>query len=321
MADAVAPAGRAVSVEHRQGRRLPGVVVAGATAAVSGVAVFANSYGVRAVPQAAVYTTAKNLIAAVLLVAWAVVLHRRSPAAARARFGAAGLRAWATVAYVGVVGGGLAFVLFFTGLARSTAEPAAFLHDTQVVWVAALALPLLGERLSPWNVAAIAGLVAGQVATTGGVGHLVVGPGAALVLGATVLWALEAVLSRRLLLAGVQPHELAALRMGLGAVALVCFLVVTGATGALVHLQGAQWRWVLVAGVLLGAYVATWMTALSRARAVDVTSVLVSSVVVTALLQSAAGHAALAPKAFGLVLVVVGVAGVLWRLPERRLAR
>ncbi len=295
--------------------------MAGATAAVSGVAVFANSYGVHAVPQAAVYTTAKNLIAAAVLVAWAVVLHRRSPAAARPRVGATGLRAWAMVTYVGVVGGGLAFVLFFTGLARSTAEPAAFLHDTQVVWVAVLALPLLGERLSAWNAAAIVGLVAGQVAMTGGVGHLVAGSGAALVVGATVLWALETVLCRRLLVAGVQPHELAALRMGIGAVVLVAYLVATGSVGALVHLHGDQWRWVLLTGVLLSAYVATWMTALARARAVDVTSVLVASVVVTALLQSAAGHGSLAPKALGMVLVVVGVAGALWRLPERRLAR
>ena len=51
------------------------------------------------------------------------------------------------------------------------------------------------------------------------------------------------------------------------------------------------------------------MTALARARAVDVTSVLVASALVTALLQAAAGTTSLAPQALGLVLVAAG-AGV-----------
>ena len=50
------------------------------------------------------------------------------------------------------------------------------------------------------------------------------------------------------------------------------------------------------------------MTALGRARAVDVTSVLVGSAVVTALLQAAAGTAPLAPHVLGLILILGGAA-------------
>ena len=53
------------------------------------------------------------------------------------------------------------------------------------------------------------------------------------------------------------------------------------------------------------------MTALARARAVDVTSVLVASALVTALLGAAAGTTSLAPQALGLVLVMVGAGVVL----------
>ena len=44
-----------------------GIGFAFAAAAISGVAVFVNGYGVRAVPDATVYTTAKNLVAATVL--------------------------------------------------------------------------------------------------------------------------------------------------------------------------------------------------------------------------------------------------------------
>ena len=309
-------------VTSRPMHRVSGLAFAGVTALVSGVSVFVNSYGVHHVSQPAVYTTGKNLVAALVL--GTIVLVRSAgrvgaspvalppPAAGR-------LGRLLGLGYVGVVGGGLAFVLFFTGLAQSSAEPAAFLHDTQVVWVAVLALPLLGERVSPWNAAAVVLLVAGQVLVSGGIGHLVAGRGALLVLAATVLWALETVIAKPLL-AGLAPLRLGALRMGTGAIVLVGYLAVTGHLGALAALDGDQVRWMLLTGGLLAAYVGSWMVALSRARAIDVTSVLVASVVVTSMLSAVAGHAGSAPEELGLVLVGVGLGATLLARP-RQVAR
>jgi drug/metabolite transporter (DMT)-like permease len=308
-------------------RRLPGVIVAGVTALISGLAVFANSYGVHAVRQAAVYTTAKNLLSALILLAGFGLAHlwrgrRWQASAAAAEVAPHGIGAkrqwahWLGLAYVGVVGGGVAFVLFFVGLAHTRAEPAAFLHDTLVVWVAVLAFPVLRERLSPWNVAAIVLLVAGQTAVVGGVGHLVVGEGQLLVLGATALWAVETVVAKRLLVS-TGPSALGTTRMAVGAVVLVGYVAVTGHFGTLVGLDRHQLGWVLLTGVLLAGYVGSWMVALARARAVDVTSVLAGSVIVTALCQAAAGTAKLAPEAVGLVLVAAGALAVLMAWPRR----
>jgi drug/metabolite transporter (DMT)-like permease len=308
--------------DGRTGARLPGPVIAGATALISGVSIFVNSYGVHSFHDAAVYTTAKNLVAAVLLVGVVGLLRMGRPAHVASSDPGASLTGsrrwthWLGVAYVGVVGGGVAFVLFFDGLARTTPEPAAFLRDTMVVWVALLAFPCLGERLSPWNLAAIVLLVGGQVAVTGGVGHLVVGQGEVLVLGATVLWAVETVVAKRLL-GSTRPVTLGVTRMGIGVVVLVASLAVTGRFGVLAGLDARQFGWALLTGGLLAAYVGTWMVALSRGRAVDVTSVLAASVVVTSLLQLAAGHAGSVPEAIGLVLVVLGTVAVAraWRRP------
>lgn len=315
-----AVAGLGGAAPGRHPGRLPGAAVAGITALVSGVAVFANSYGVHAVPQAAVYTTAKNAVAALILLAGLALVRRRSagagatpgdapaeptPADASRRWGY-----WLGLLYVGVVGGGLAFVLFFVGLSRTSAEPAAFLHDTLVVWVALLALPFLRERLSPWNVAAIVLLVAGQSAVVGGVGHLVVGEGQFLVLGATVLWAVETVVAKRLLRT-MAPATLGTTRMAVGAVVLVGYVAVTGHLGTLAGLDSRQIGWVLLTGAILALYVGSWMIALARARAVDVTSVLAAGVLVTALCQAAAGTARLAPEVVGLALVAAGALAVL----------
>jgi drug/metabolite transporter (DMT)-like permease len=308
-------------------RPLPGLAVAGITAAVSGVSVFVNSYGVHAVHGAAVYTTAKNLAATVVLLIAAATLWGRKAGeetlldrteevgVARRVSGPLSVAQWARLAYVGLVGGGAAFVLFFEGLARTTAEPAAFLHDTLVVWVALLAYPMLRERVSAWNVAAILLLVAGQVAVSGGLGHLVAGEGQSMILLATLLWGLETIFAKQLL--GVlSPQLLAVARMGVGVVVLVAFVSISGQLDALVGLDAVQLGWVSVTGLLLAAYVGTWMVALSRARALDVTSVLVASVVVTALLQFAVGQRATVSDVVGLVLVAGGIAAAVRARPR-----
>ena len=297
---------------------LPGVMVAGATAAISGVSVFVNSYGVKAFHQAAVYTTAKNLVAAVVLTAGAAAFARRRAAAAppvSPRRPLSGAARGAALTYVGAVGGGLAFVLFFDGLAATSAVPAAFLRDSLVVWVALGALPFLGERPSRWNLAAIALLVAGQVSAGGGMGHLIANRGAALVLAATVLWAVEVLVARRLL-DDLSPATVALTRMGGGAVVLVGYLAATGHLSGLVALSGRQFGWALATGALLAGYVATWMTALARARAVDVTSVLVGGALVTAALDALTGRGAVAPHAVGLAMVAVGAALVVRAWPR-----
>ncbi len=319
-------------VTRRDG--IPGVQVAAITALISGVSVFVNSYGVHAIAQPAVYTTAKNLVAAALLAgvtlgARCVMQDGRSGAARRwvtrpvpvgrpmaGEWRSWGAGRWLGIAYVGVIGGGVAFILFFEGLARTQPTPAAFLHDGLVVWVALLAVPLLHERLSGWNLAAIALLMGGQVAVLGGTGHLAVGRGDVLVLVATWLWAVEVVVCKRLL-AEVAPAAVSLIRMGVGAIVLVLYLGATGTLTVLLHLSAVELGWALLTGLLLAGYVGTWMTALARARAVDVTSVLVASTVVTTLLSAMAGTAPVPPEVFGIVLITCGVA-VLMRSDLRR---
>jgi lipoprotein signal peptidase len=94
--------------------------------------------------------------------------------------------------------------------------------------------------------------------------------------------------------------------MGVGSVALIAFSATTGHVTDLGSLAASQWAWVALTGVILTAYVATWLLALARAQATDVTAMLVCGAIITAVLNAGAQPAALVPAATGLALIAAG---------------
>jgi len=286
--------------------RRTGILLALTTAAISGVSVFVNASGVKLFDSSTVYTTAKNVVAALVLLA--VVGLGRGAGARLTR--PAGTRQWVALVAVGLIGGALAFVLFFEGLSRATSPQAAFIHKTLVLWVALLALPLLHERLQWGHWLAIGLLVVGQVGLAGGLPSSF-GTAGLLILGATLLWAVEVVVAKWLL-RGVSSWTVGVARMGIGSLALLAWVGVRGQLGALTSMTGEQLGMVLVTGVLLAGYVGTWFAALTRAQAVDVTAVLVLAAPVTAALSAVVKGTALGPQAGWLVLVVAGGALAVW---------
>ena len=132
---------------------------------ISGFSVYLNAQAVRAFGDPLLYTTIKNLIAAVGLLALVSLMAARLPAERLTRPRGAG--AIVGLGFVGIIGGGIAFALFFAGLAQTAAASAGFIQKSLVIWVAILAVALLRERFSRWHVLAIALLVAGQIASSG----------------------------------------------------------------------------------------------------------------------------------------------------------
>ena len=299
-------------------RRSTGLLLALSTAVISGFAVFLNGYGVKAVGDATLYTTVKNSVALLVLLGVAAAIGAAAGGRARLPLTRPTRAAqWWGLTAVGVLGGAVAFVLFFEGLALASSTDAAFLHKTLLIWVAILAVPLLGERLGAGHLLAIALLVVGQVGLAGGVSALV-GGGQALVLGATLIWSVEVVLAKRLL-ADLSSWTVALARMGIGSVVLLAWTAARGELGGVLSLTASQWGWVLLTGAILAGYVSTWFAALARAQAVDVTAILVVGAVITAVLGAAVQGVPLAPQAAWLLLVLVG--GALIAVPSRQRAR
>jgi len=231
--------------------RRAGLMLALLTAVISGFAIFLNGYGVKAVGNATVYTTAKNVVAALVLFAVVAAGRTRGVTVSRPE----GRGQWWGLAAVGVIGGSVPFVLFFEGLARASSTQAAFLNKTLVLWVALLAVVVLKERLQVWHWIAIGLLLVGQAGLSGGL-TASISSGELLILAATMLWAIEVVVAKRLL-GSLSSWTVGLARMGFGSVALIGWVLATGSGAALLTMDVAQWGWVLLTGVILAGYVAT----------------------------------------------------------------
>lgn len=284
-----------------------GVAMAAITATISGFAIFTNGYGVSSWADSglssSVYTTAKNLVAALFLGLLLLIMTRRNSEDGFTR--PTRRSQWLGLAAVGLIGGSVPFLLFFEGLARATSSQAAFIHKTLVIWVAVLALAILRERVGLWHVAALGLLVWGQIALAGGITDLGLGTGEFMILAATLMWSVEVIIAKRLL-SELSPLTVGAARMGLGLLVLVGYGIVTGAFAGLLDLGWSQWGWALFTGLILFGYVATWYGGLARAQAIDVTAVLVFGAVVTAALQTGINGADLTSKGLGLALLSLG---------------
>jgi drug/metabolite transporter (DMT)-like permease len=275
-----------------------------AAALVSGVAVFVNGVAVRHFDDATVYTTAKNLWAGVLLAA--VLMALPLGAVPRPVDGAGSRPAWPWLVVVAVIGGAVPFVLFFEGLALASSTDAAFIHKTLVVWVAIGASVVLRERLRPVHIVAIALLVIGHVVVSGGISLSSAGRGEALILAATLLWTLEVLVVKRLLVEIPAPR-LATVRMLGGSAALLAWVGVRGELGALAAFTTGQWWWIAVTGTTLAGFVSLWYRALAAAPATDVTAVLVAGAVVTAVLNTGLRGVPVTVDAVGYLVLLAGV--------------
>jgi drug/metabolite transporter (DMT)-like permease len=280
-----------------------GIILAIGAALISGLAIYLNAYAVKQLPDAAVYTTLKNAVAVVVLLTVAVglgaghglrTIHRRR---------------WPAVLAVGVIGGSVPFVLFFTGLAQASAPSAAFIQKTLFLWVALLAVPFLGERLGPASIVGVLVLLGGQALVLPPE-RIQWGMGETMILAATLFWAAETVIVKRLL-GAIPGPTLGALRMGIGLVCLLGYLALTGKLAVLAGLAPTQWGWVLLTGVVLAGYVGTWFAALQRAPASVVTSVLVFGAVVTGALTAVSKGAAPNPSVIVGYLLVVAAAALI----------
>lgn len=273
-------------------------------ALVSGGAVFVNGVAVRHFDDATVYTTAKNLWAGALLAVALLAMPMR--AASRPVAEPDRRSAWPWLVVVAVIGGAVPFVLFFEGLALATSTDAAFIHKTLVVWVAIGASIVLRERLRPAHLVAIALLVVGHIVVSGGVSLAGMGRGEALILVATLLWTLEVLVVKRLLVTIPAP-QLATVRMLGGSVVLLAWLAVRGDLAALAGFSAGQWWWIAVTGTTLATFVSLWYRALAAAPATDVTAVLVAGAVVTAVLNTGLRGVPVTIDAVGYLVVLAGV--------------
>lgn len=274
------------------------------TALISGFSNYIGKIGVTAVKDPLLFTTLKNAVVAVLLIGIFIAMRRwREIRTLKGKH-------WLKLIAVGVIGGSVPFALFFIGLSRTSALNASLIHKTLFIWVLLLALPILKERVAAWQWVGI-GLIAAANFLVGGFTGFKFNQGELMVLGATLLWAVENVIAKAVL-KDVSSTTVAAARMVFGSALLIAFAAFQDKGVALSTLSVVQWKWTLISSALLLGYVLTWYAALKRAPATYVATLLVPATLVTNVLSALfITHAFPRVQFLNALLVTAGIALVI----------
>ncbi|HSB47260.1 MAG TPA: DMT family transporter [Candidatus Bilamarchaeum sp.] len=275
-----------------------GLLLAFATALISGVSVFVNGAAVK-LSDPFVYTALKNIGAlaflAALVFAWRELSYFRSLSR----------RQWGMLALIGIIGGSVPFLMFFYGLKLGGAAASSFIYRSLFLFAGVFGYFILKEKPDRRDFLGALLILAGNALLVSGSFELGAGP--LLVLGATLLWALEYTLSRKAL-SSIQPRAVMVSRMLFGSLVLLGFLAYEGTLGSLFSLTSEMLVWLGVASLLLFGFLATWYTSLKYLPVFRATAILALGGLVTAALDLFFSSKALAlSDALGLVLLLIGV--------------
>jgi drug/metabolite transporter (DMT)-like permease len=256
-----------------------GITYALLTACISGASIYVNTLFVSQTDPL-VFAVLRNTLIALLVSAALVGFGKPETLCAISK------KQWLQLALIGAVGGGIPFALFFSGLAATGAVNGNILQKTLFLWVALLAVPLLKERISKLQILGYLLLFSGLF-VFGGTYTVVFSAGSYMILGATMLWAVEVIVVKRII-TSISPLVVAWARMVFGLPFLLAAVILTGKTVSVPALASALVP-AGISSVLLLCYMGTWYTALSKAPATLVSSLLMFAPVVTVLLGSMTG--------------------------------
>ncbi|MDP6670431.1 MAG: DMT family transporter [archaeon] len=273
-----------------------GLLLVFCTALVSGVSIFLNSFAVSGFNPFA-FTFLKNALVAVFLLSLILLLKESSSLKSLSR------SQWLSLASIGLIGGSIPFLLFFYALKLSTPATAGFVHKTLFIWASVLAIVFLREKISKGFLAGALLLLAGNFIFFGPVSF---GFPELLVLGATVLWAAENVLSKHVL-KNTQARLVMFGRMFFGSAFILAFLVFTNQLQFAFSLSFPQIQWLLLTSSLLFLFVFTYYSGLKYIPVHKAASILLLAQPITAVLSFAfLGKQIAFNQAIGLSLIVTG---------------
>lgn len=253
-------------------------ILALATAIISGVSNFINKIGVTSVNDPVLYTTIKNSLVAIFLIGIIIVLKKWKEIKTLDKHQIIKLIA------IGAIGGSIPFVLFFTGLANTSAINASLIHKTLFIWVALLAIPFLKERIRFGVWAGISILFIANL-FVGGFNGFTFNTGELMIFVATIFWAVESIIAKKAL-KDIPSTTVAGARMVIGSFILFIIVAIQGNISEVFSLGATQWGWTLLSSVLLLGYVVTWYAALKHAPAWYVAALLVPASLVTNVLTT-----------------------------------
>ncbi len=233
------------------------------TTLVSGLSIFVNKFAVTGT-NPVVFSWLKNTFVGFFLLFLAFPKLKKLNS-----------KQWKKLVLIGLLGGSIPFILFFKGLSLTSASSASLIHKSMFLWIALISI-FLGKKISKYFVIPAAFLLGGLFLINPykpGIGDL-------MILGATLLWSAETLLSKHTL-KDIDAGSVAFGRMFFGSFVMLAYLLASG-TQAAFTLQTFQW--VGITSVFLLGYVLTWYSGLKFAEPTKAASILLLGSPITTIL-------------------------------------
>ena len=275
-----------------------GIKLAVLTAIISGLANFLNKEIIISGIDPVLLTALKNGLVGIAFVGLALPLFKTQKLQKSD---------WLKFILIALVGGSFSFILFFKGLAISTAIKGSFIHKTLFVWAAILSVFFLKEKFNKYQVAGLI-IMAASLLPLIKFNFFSWNRGEWMILIATLLWSIEVILVKRFL-AKVNYRFLAASRMAFGALIIFAFGFFSHNLSGIAGLTLISWLKIIVVSAFLFGYVLTWYRALSLAPASLVTSILTLAFPITIIASNL--KILSLPKSLDLLSVFLLAAGVI----------
>jgi len=270
------------------------------TALLSGISVFANGIAVKGFDPF-VFTTMKNVVVVIAIFAVVLAISERKALFSLTRF------QWTKLALIGAIGGSVPFLLFFWGISISSGAVSSSIYRLLFVFATAISVFALKESVNRKY------LLGGALAVIGSLlllnGNISFGFGEFLVLLASILWAIEFNISKKVL-AEISPKMVAFGRMFFGSIILIAFIFAIGKIDLLfVFSTSVQLEWFVITSLFLGAYLLSWYPALKDLPVSVATPVLALGGVVSSILSIIFLGKAISPiETLGMLVFAIGVA-------------
>jgi drug/metabolite transporter (DMT)-like permease len=275
-----------------------GLKLAFLTSIISGISVFTNGLFITQVDPF-IFALLRNLAVAIILSLYISLSAKKIEIKNLSKSN------WLNLILVGLVGGGLPFALFFSGLAQIGSSAANIINKSLFLWVAVLAIIFLKERLHWLSIIGYGVLFSALFWGT----KISISVGLLLVLGATVFWAIEHIIAK-IILKDISPLILCWARMVFGLPALGVVWLVYGKI--LPVMTYGLVMSLIVSSLLLILYMLTWYSAIKNTRVSLVSSVLVLAPLVTIILNSLLKSKYIfGEQIFFIILSMVGVSFII----------
>ena len=284
-----------------------GIFLVLATAFTSGVSIFLNKLGVAQI-NPFVFVGLKNFGVALFLAAILIIFKEKKEIFKLSK------KQWFGLVLVGVIDGGVPFLLFFKGLSITSGAQASFWHKNMFLLVIPMAVIFLREKINKDFLIAGILLFAANLFLLKNL-QFNMGIGDGLIILATGFWAVENIVSKNLL-KSLSPRILAFGRMFFGSLIIFAFLILSRQVELIFSLSIVQMTWTFLTSVLLLGYVISWYGGLKHIKLSTAICILLLGGPITSLLSLVFLNQGLGEKQ--IISIVLTVIGVIFLLGVKR---